>query len=161
MKYFVYATIIIVAATVVAGFFIVGSPQEARLRGFDERKIQDLEFIQAEIVNYWQNKNVLPQNLAELNDDIRGIRIPKDPQTGADYGYKIQESLSFALCASFNRPSYQKDISGPLSSRVYKTSYPASEPYFISQNWDHDAGEVCFERTIDKDLYRKQNTPSD
>ncbi len=157
MKYFVYFIIVIVAGAVIAGFFVVGSPQEARLRGFDEKKIQDLQFIQGELINYWQNKEVLPVTLSQLNDDIRGVRIPQDPQAGSDYAYLVKGPLTFALCANFNKPSSYSNTS---SSRTYpKAPYPVDQ-YIISQNWDHGDGDVCFERTIDKDLYQKQRIPA-
>lgn len=148
MKYFVYTIIGIVAVAVIAGFFIVGSPKEERLRRFDERRVQDLQFIQGEIVYHWQNKTKLPENLAALRDDIRGVVAPKDPETGADYVYEIKGPESFSLCANFNRPSLSESDAG-LRPAV---PYPA-EPYYVQQNWEHKDGFVCFDRKIDRDLY--------
>jgi len=148
MKYYIYLVIAIVAAAVIAGFFIVGSPQEERLRRFDERRIQDLQFIQSEIINFWINKGRLPEQLSDMRDDIRGIAIPNDPKTGAEYLYRIKDMhrLVFELCAVFDR-----------SNTVINSSqkFPRVDSYYYSgQNWNHDAGLVCFERTIDKDIYK-------
>lgn len=139
MKYFVYAVIIIVAAAVIAGFFIVGSPRQERLRHFDERRVSDLQFIQSEIVNYWQNKGKMPENLSNLKDNIRGIIDPKDPETGAGYVYEIKNAvnLNFVLCATFS-----------------KAATPMLVVPYGAENWQHSAGKVCFDRTIDKEIYK-------
>lgn len=143
MKYFVYIIIGIVAVAIIAGFFIVGSPLDARLRAFDERKVQDLQNIQWQIVNFYQNKARLPQTLAELTDSISGFVAPKDPQTGMNYTYTTQGTLTFSLCATFNKASEG------IHPIIYST-YPAGS---ISENWEHGEGNVCFERTIDPDFY--------
>lgn len=148
MKYFVYVVIGIVAVAVVAGFFVVGSPQTERLRKFDERRVSDLQYIQSEIINYWVNKEKLPESLAVLPDSLRGVTVPKDPQTDADYIYRIDDAtaLKFSLCAGFALAS------GVEPAGVPKPIY-RGEPY-QSESWSHGAGQYCFERTIDRDFYR-------
>ena len=150
MKYFICTIIAIVSATVIAGFFIVGSPAEERARRLDEQRIQHLQFLQSEIVSYWINKSKLPVNLAALEDNIRGITIPKDPdpESGGEYQYTVKGPLSFSLCATFARPSLDYEIT---------TGKPrVAEPfgYDIQQNWQHEAGLTCFDRTIDPEIYK-------
>ena len=149
-KYFVYAVIILVAAAAIAGFFIVGSPQKERLRKFDERRISDLQFLQSEIINYWIKKEKLPENLVLLKDDIRGVQIPKDPESGAEYGYEILSLESFKLCANFVLPSF-----GAKNAGVPRPAYPEAG-YYSESNWDHEAGPACFERKIDKEIYKPE-----
>lgn len=148
MKYFVVLISLIIGLAVVTGFFIVGSPQEQRLLKFDERRIQDLQLIQSELINYWVNKEGLPSNLADLRDDLRGFSMPEDPQTNEEYGYKIRDDLNFALCANFSNSS--PEISTP------KPAYP--EPIY-QESWQHQAGYTCFERTIDPEIHGKQKRP--
>lgn len=151
MRYFIYLVIGIVAATVVAGFFAVGSPEEVRLRVFDERRVQDLQMLQGEILNFWTVKEKLPEALTELNDSIRGFVVPKDPQTGSVYEYRVKGPLSFELCADFSRPSEEDRPFAP------KMPMPMSTPYFGpygQENWQHGTGHVCFERTIDPSFYK-------
>lgn len=143
MKFFVFGISLIIVTAVIAGFLIIGSPQEERLRRFDERRVQDLSAIQSEIINYWTNKERLPQNITELRDDIRGFTPPRDPSTGADYEYQVIDSLEFALCANFDTASDYE------SNRLR-----APEPYYGQQNWQHETGRVCFERKIDPEIYR-------
>lgn len=152
MKYFTYLVIAIVAGAVIAGFFVVGSPNQERLRKFDERRIQDLQFIQSEIINYWLKKGELVKLLPLLEDSVRGVTIPKDPLVGADYSYELRDaaSLKFALCADFALPSLSLE-----QSRAPKMAYPVVG-YYSDQNWEHNAGFVCFERTIDPEIYRPE-----
>ena len=145
MKAFASIVIAVVAAAVIAGFFIVGSPQEERARRFDDRRVQDLQTLQWEIINYWQLKQVLPQALAMLKDDIRGFTPPVDPESGASYEYAAKGTLIFELCAIFNRENKE-------TGSVPKVPYP----YGGMENWQHGAGRTCFTRTIDKDLYPPQ-----
>ncbi|MDP2695837.1 MAG: hypothetical protein Q8O87_01130 [bacterium] len=149
MKYFVYTIIGIVSAAVIAGFFIVGSPAEGRLHKLDDRRVQDLQFIQNEIVNYWSNKERLPQSFYDLEaDTLRGVVVPSDPETGELYIYEIKDAdkLEFSLCAVFARPSLDAD---PL----VKPTHQRGDYYSSQQNWQHDVGAVCFDRSIDKDVY--------
>lgn len=155
MRYFIYIIIAIVASSVVTGFFIVGSPQEERLRRFDEQRVGDLQFLQSEILNFWQAKGKLPTTLLEIRDDIRGISIPRDPQTGSDYAYITKGQEVFELCAVFVRSSINSSEMGNP-----KPAIPRGEPFLGSHNWEHGAGEACFERTIDKDFYKIIKEPS-
>lgn len=143
MKQLPFVVITVVIAAVAGGFFFIGSPSEERARRFDERRVNDLQIMQSEVINYWRLKNILPQNLAALQDDIRGFRPPQDPETNAPYEYAVISTPSFELCATFNRGTVES------ASRAPKPA--PREPY--GQNWEHEAGRVCFTRTIDKDLY--------
>ncbi len=148
-KIFIYLIIAIVALAVVAGFFIVGSPQSERLRRFDDQRISDLQIIQGQIIYYWQNKEKLPQILNDLKDPISGFTPAKDPQTGEGYGYNVKGALEFSLCANFNLPSLE---SGKPSIEL--PTYPPQYRPSGDSNWEHAAGYVCFERTIDPEFYK-------
>ena len=151
-KYFAWVSGILVLAVVVGAFFVVGSPNSARLAQFDQQKIVDLRDIQNQIVNYWQRKEVLPPSLDALNDPISNFKVPVDPQSGAAYEYTVKDAtnLSFELCANFNRDG--ADLYSPTLPRAVYNS--EGKP---SDNWQHSAGRVCFERTIDKQLYPPLN----
>lgn len=153
MKYFASFIIAVVAAAIVAGFFIVGSPQEERLRRFDDRRVGDLQTIQAHVVNFWQTKSKLPEALDELTDTISGFKAPRDPAVRLPYEYRVSGPLSFELCATFARAS---DEAQPGGDRRPYPAEPAG-PYGgnpIGQNWEHAAGLACFARAIDPDFYR-------
>lgn len=148
-KYFAIITAIVVLVAVVGSFFIIGSPQSARLFQFDQRKVNDLQGIQSQIVNYWQKKGQLPSTSADLSDPISGYIAPTDPQSNKSYVYNVKDSasLTFELCAEFNLESRANQPSP-------KYAYPVDG---ISQNWEHGKGIICFERNIDKQLYPRLN----
>jgi len=133
---------------VIAGFFTAGSPLQARLYRFDERRVGDLQTIQNEIINYWIQKNELPEMLSDLRSSISGFAPPQDPETGREYTYRIlspRPMPTFELCATFN-------LESEGLSRAVKT-IPLDPYYPYQQNWDHSGGTHCFERQIDPDFY--------
>jgi hypothetical protein len=138
---------VLVLAVIIGGFFIMGTPMEQRLIRFDQQKISDLQNIQYQITTFWQQKQKLPTNLEELEDPLTGFILPKDPQSGESYVYKVSGVRTFELCASFNKKSNEKES---LVTSLYY--YP--ELYGVeSANWAHEEGETCFSRTIDPDKF--------
>lgn len=137
--------ILLVVAGVVSGFWIAGSPAQQRAVRFDDRRVSDLSAIQYQVIDYWQRKQKLPRDLSELTNNISGFVVPTDPETGADYQYRVIGSLSFELCALFvtsNSDLYsRKDLSAPV--------YPGG----AESTWNHESGMTCFERKIDPDYY--------
>ena len=148
-KYFAWTISALVLIVIVAAFFIVGTPNSARLMQYDQQKISDLQSIQYQIVNYWQTKQSLPNSLADLNDSISGLLAPTDPQTKVSYEYNIKDAtnLSFELCAVFNKQGNDMYASPAVPAPV------SVSVGGVTQNWQHSAGRICFERTIDKQLY--------
>lgn len=140
-KKFAGGVAIVILASIVGGFFIIGSPMTARDMRFDDRKISDLSTIQSQITYFWQQKERLPQTLNELNDPLVGFTAPVDPQTGEAYKYSVLAPTQFRLCATFN-------TSGGNQNERY--SYA---PYGQMNMWIHGAGEECFDRTIDPELF--------
>jgi len=145
IKIFDWAVISVVLASVIAGFFLAGSPQSQRLVRFDERRVSDLQNIQWQLINYWQRKEALPATLDELNDSISGFYAPKDPETGSDYDYKKTGKMSFELCAVFST-----DGSGEYTDKTISMPSPIGSQ---ENNWSHGSGRTCFERIIDPQLY--------
>jgi hypothetical protein len=146
-----WITALVVLVAVVSGFFIIGSPASQRLVRFDEKKVNDLQNIQWQIVNFWQNKERLPNSFVELEDPISSFMVPVDQQTSEEYGYNVISDLSFELCAVFN-----KEDAG-LSGENIRVAKPFGGSGIEDSNWAHGEGEVCFERTIDPDLYKLRN----
>ena len=139
----------VILVSIVGGFFIMGSPFTLRMKRFDERRVNDLQNIQYQIVNFYQRKGNLPNNLDELKDPIAGFIIPLDPANAISYGYEKVSDLGFKLCADFSLDSDRQ-----TDSKYMTRPMPiSSEAYFINENWQHQKGVVCFDRKIDKDLY--------
>ncbi len=139
-------SVVLVVGSIVSGFSVLGTPQTQRLLRYDTQKVADLQSIQWQVVNYWQQKGSLPTTLTELEDPISGFSNPLDPQTKASYEYKKTGSTSFELCTEFNKSS--QTTNGPIE----RITYP--EPMGkLGDSWQHEAGRVCFSRTIDPELY--------
>lgn len=147
---FAYAVAAIVAAAVIAAFFMVGSPQERRFAEQDMRRVNDLQNIQYQIGDYFRAKAKLPVKLEDLNDPFRGVMVPKDPTTDSDYEYRVKDADTFELCANFAQ-DWEEDLGYPRGSAV-KPMDMSFGPYTTS--WEHKAGHQCFERTIDKDYFK-------
>jgi hypothetical protein len=143
----------VVIASIVSGFFIMGSPAQVRLYRFDDQKIGDLQNIQYQVLNYWQTKERLPQTLAETEDPLSGFTIPRDAQTGESYTYEIVKApYMFKLCATFNAET-QKSSSYYDKNTPSQVAYPSFPADISNSSWNHGEGEHCFERTIDPDKY--------
>lgn len=155
--------ILFTLTVIVTGFIIVGSPAKQRSLRFDQQRINDLSSIQSTILyNSWQVKGVLPNTLSELNDSLSGFNVPMDPETDIPYGYTKKSSTTFELCATFGQPSQDTkgrgsyDSVGMSVSRSYYPDYPG----FDNEQWEHEAGLTCFERTIDPERYPVNPKPT-
>lgn len=151
IKLLVWAVSFGVIASIVGGFFIMGSPGTLRMKRFDERRVGDLQNIQYQIMNFYQRKGSLPNTSDELKDPISGFVIPADPETNNSYGYEKVSDLSFKICANFSLDSgILIDSKGGMSRPVPVSSEMG---FPLNENWQHKKGYVCFDRKIDKDLY--------
>ena len=166
----IYFSIAMVFALIVWSFFVMGSPFKQRQLALDDRRVSDLQNIQSQLINYWQQKEKLPKDLSTLSNPMSGFSIPVDPefQKGKKYEYNIKDekTLTFELCADFSLPmpqgwqEYQKYGTGiaiPVASEVNVATGNVrdlySTPSGANESWYHQIGRTCFERTIDKDIY--------
>ena len=149
MKLLAWTVSFAILASIVGGFFIMGSPFTLRMKRFDERRVNDLQNIQYQIVNFYQKKGVLPNSLDELKDPIAGFNIPLDPDTAVSYGYEKVSDIGFKVCADFSLESDSQ-----IDSKYMTRPMPVSSEIFpVNENWRHNSGRQCFDRKIDKDLY--------
>lgn len=149
-KIFAWVTSGLVLIAIVAGFFIMGTPAEQRAKRFDEQRVQNLQVLQSEIINYWQVKTFLPENLEALKSSVTGFTQPLDPATNQPYEYEIKDDLTFSLCATFSSD-------GADTKMDTRMTEPQFDYYGYQANWEHGVGRTCFERTIDPDFYKNVN----
>lgn len=138
---------LIILASIIYGFSLVGSPVKQREIRFDEQRIGNLQEIQSDLAVYWQQKGQLPQNLSELS--AIGYAVPVDPETGQQYEYSVTGNLTFKLCAVFK-------TTGQLA--VDGSSYPYYSQPGVSttpQEWIHAADRVCFDTLIDPAFFKQ------
>lgn len=153
MKIFTKAVVIAATAVIISGFVTAGSPQTERLRRFDEKRVQDLQNIQSQIVYFWQQKQSLPRDLSRLKDSISGYLPPADPESKQPYEYRVVSDLDFELCADFKmeRLDFEEQTApSPVGA-------PPSHFSDNFNNWRHQAGRVCFQRKIDPELYKRKD----
>lgn len=150
-----WASGVVVVIMLVLGFFIVGSPATQRQIRMDDRRITDLQSIQSEIISYWQMKRILPKSIEQLRNDLKGFQPPLDPETNTPYEYKVLGDLQFSLCAAFDQKSFLENVA--YAGRTVPATVPYAYPGQLMDEWGHEAGKKCFDRTIDPQLYPKPN----
>ena len=67
-KWLAWIVSAVVVAAVVAAFFVVGSPMHQRQLNFDNRRVMDLQNLQNQILNYYQTKGHVPEQVSDIND---------------------------------------------------------------------------------------------
>lgn len=154
---------VLVLGAVVWSFTIMGSPMEQRKLRLDDRRVGDLQNIQYQVINYWQQKEALPKDLEALKNPLTGATLPVPPEfeKGEVYEYNVKSKMTFELCATFALPMPQgwQEYGGkviPYPMMNYGEDMAVSYPYpggGTNESWDHEAGRTCFERTIDPDIY--------
>ena len=124
----------VVAAAVAGAFLVIGPPGEQRAVRFDERRVGDLQRIAEAVDVYWTRNAVLPASLEALQE-LGGVDVPLDPETGEAYGFRVLDGSRYEICAEFNRRSPAPGIA--LRS-------PATRPGPGDPFWSHDSGRQCF-----------------
>ncbi len=161
--------LVIVIASVIWSFNVIGTPSEQRAWRLDEQRTQDLQTIQWQVISYWQQKEKLPNALEDLQNPISGFLMPVDPEfsKGNVYEYKKTGDISFELCATFTAVIPEGWVENTMggaypmfSGRDVATdmSYPYPRGTG-NDSWAHEAGRTCFARTIDPDIYPPFNNP--
>lgn len=170
----IYASIsvLLFLGLIVWSFIIMGSPAMQRAWRLDDRRVTDLQNIQYQVINYWQQKEKLPTALIELSNPLSGYSLPIDPEfeKGNKYEYIPKDKMTFELCATFTAEmpqGWQEYNYGggvvPMPSYISKTDIGVSSyPYSggVNDSWDHKIGHTCFTRTIDTDIYPPFPKPS-
>lgn len=156
-------SIIFVILIIIFAFSVMGSPKTQRLLRLDQKRLNDLQNIQYQVINYWQQKEKLPENLKDLSNPLTGYSLPTPPNfdKGEIYEYFVikEKELTFSLCGTFELPiekGWQEyNYGGGIPMYDMKVSSDVALPYpgGVNESWNHEIGRTCFERTIDKDIY--------
>jgi hypothetical protein len=165
-KWFGIIGSILVVGVIIWSFSVIGSPFHQRKLRIDQRRVDDLQSIQWQVISYWQQKEKLPAALTDISTPLSGFVIPQDPefQKGRVYEYAKTGDKSFELCATFDLPMPKGWVPGSTGGvypmafggdtmRDVAVSAVAPYPGVGGDSWDHDAGYKCFARTIDPDVY--------
>ncbi len=165
-KLFALIGTLLVVGAIAYSFMIIGSPTKQRQLRLDDRRVSDLQTIQYQVINHWQQKSKLPADLKELANPLSGFSLPVDPEfeKGNLYEYIVKGPMTFELCATFAQPIPKGWMEYSNGGGVFPTvpvyyegkDTSVSYPYpggGANESWDHEAGRTCFSRTIDKDMY--------
>jgi hypothetical protein len=124
------AAVVAVLVVIVAGLVGSGSPGRERLRVMDARRVEHLKSITGAVETYADGHRRLPAALTDLiGPNSQTGRWLRDPATQKPYEYRILDSLSYQLCATFD---IADSLAGP---GVYGE---------VSEFWRHPAGRWCF-----------------
>jgi hypothetical protein len=139
-----WAMSIVVIISLVAGFWVAGSPASNRARNNDVTRVNDLQMLESQVISYWQAKQALPMTLNDLADGTIGGSVPPptDPLTKASFEYSVTTSTSYQFCATFESTS--------------DTAQAQTAPYYYGtsiQSWQHGVGHTCFTGKIDPQRY--------
>jgi len=114
-----------VLAAIVCGFTVTGSPETARLRALDARRVNDLHDISMNIDRKYSWQTIDAHSRGPLVDvELDNEQPRRDPQTRILYPYVPETGGRYRICATFS-----------LADN-------ATEPAWLN----HHAGRQCFER---------------
>lgn len=136
---------VVILASIVWGFSVLGSPATQRLYKNDTQKINNLQEINNYVQSFYSQNGRLPEN---LNDVSTLGYLPNftDPQTGKPYEYIRKGTLNYSLCAEFNKASNERMDKLAASNATY--------PYGGIMG-PHPAGRYCFEQIVNPNTYIK------
>lgn len=132
-RWLAVAAAAVVAATVVAAIFAIGSPATQRQLRLDERRVEDLQHIDMLTRLYAQQRGALPPDLATLAAQPGQRLAVADPVGGERYGYEVTGPRTFRICA------------------VFTTDTAAAGNARGGDEWNHAAGRQCFDRKVEAD----------
>lgn len=134
-----FAALGVVAAFIVFGFSNIDTPSVAREVRIDQEQVYDLQDMQWRIEAYHQETNSFPGSIEMVYEDVP---TPTAPEGRAAYRFQPTGADTYQLCATFSQAT-------PSSERnMGKMMAIGQETYMENQNWEHGAGEKCFERKI-------------
>ncbi|MBI5134841.1 hypothetical protein HZA86_01220 [Candidatus Uhrbacteria bacterium] len=138
------ATIGVVLATVIAGFWVVGSPKTRRLLAWDSQRVESLRTIAQDIVyrvSDPQQKRTLPNDQAQFEQNFSYLPLD-DPQTNQSYEYRRLSDVKFELCATFALDAEYRTM--PKQPRLAPIIEKAP-PLDFGPLEQHPSGRQCFQ----------------
>lgn len=132
---FLVVGLVLTIGSLVTAFFINESPAEARARRHDVQVLSNFDQITTTIQNYYTEKNALPENFADLNDQTPYLNAAalQDPKTGQAYDYHITSETEYELCATFETNNIEP-------SNTYDYTY--------ADRWPHEVGYQCLKQKV-------------
>lgn len=124
----------VIVASIVLGFFLVGSPAHQRLVRFDDQRANDLSTIQSVVNDYYAQEGTLPATLSDITGGYSLFTPPTDPATNESYTYTVTSETTYEVCATFVTESTETS--------------PRGDYYAYNTDWTHGIGTTCFTREV-------------
>lgn len=141
---------IVIVLSITWGFSVLGSPRTQQLLKYDQQKVNDLQSINGQVINYYGGKGTLPKTIEEMSNG--NYYIPQlDSQTRKPYEYQKIDDTTYNLCVEFNKASDDKNA---INLRHYYDNYGGAN------TWTHPAGRYCFKETINTEMNNKYPKPA-
>ena len=135
---FIGTVTLAVAAAVITGFVIIGSPSAERTRRFDQQRVNDIQQISYAVDAYWTQVKALPPSLGSLmSNNFYYVSNINDPLSKQPYEYRIVSTSTYELCATFESDSTK--ASGAQKDMAMYAPYPSNMEIFLK----HGTGRVC------------------
>jgi len=111
------------AAVVILGFRVLGSPGSQRMIQYDLRTVHSLAELAQQINMKWGSEaKELPKDLEKFPTSLR-----QDPVSHKPFGYHVKSSSEYELCATF---------------KTDNRDAPATN---TADPWLHPTGDYCFQ----------------
>lgn len=136
-RIYLFVSVALVVGAFITSFFFVESPQNTRIRLYDQNITNDLSVIDSSINSYYAKNKALPADLnklVETNDYYLTKSQLGDKAGTQQYVYDIQDSTHYELCATFKMKT--KDL-------------PANSSQYFDPRFLHEAGYYCFKLQAD------------
>jgi hypothetical protein len=123
--------VVAITATIVLGLFAAGSPRRTRLQALDAARVHGLQVIWSLLRHERSADRPLPGTLAELAARPAGLPLDsyRDPETRDFYGYRVVDSTTVELCATFATEDSTSSPDGAGGTSLF---------------WRHPRGRHCF-----------------
>ncbi len=129
------ALVVVFLILIVAPFFFISNPFEARRLRLDDATVDKLRNVDNSIQNYWEtNKKKLPVSLE---------KIIKDATSGDTYYYLREEDVKAVQYSIKNKEEYElcADFLADSREEIARASY-------YDKQWQHQKGTQCFTRKV-------------
>jgi hypothetical protein len=144
----VVLSLLIILASIIWGFIVLGSPWTQQQIKYDQQKVSDLQNMNYLVQDFYQTQGSLPNSISDLGC-VQSSNNPgtcMDKQTNKPYEYVLigQSAKAYQLCATFNKDSQTTGVG--MNPNYYYGP--------INASWDHPAGHYCFSETIPVSQYK-------
>ena len=149
-KLVVGLSLIVVASAIGYGLLETGGPGQQRKERMDNLKISRISALSGAIERYYKKEETLPDTLNTLTEIdtyqshyLYDNDALNDPETEAQFEYKISDSNTYQLCSTFKTDTVNETRN--KRSRSHGRYYYG---YYSKIEWQHPKGQHCFTKNI-------------